>query len=217
MSKKYTFTDEEKQQIEQAVKELETVSCGEVVPYFVRSSDDYAEASWYVGALLSGFITVMIGVLSYTWLLPFRITPMELSAGIFASLVLGFLFPIVFPQAKRWIISKERQEQRVNQRALEAFLNEKVFETGERVGILIFVSRLEHMVLVLGDEGINKKVAREDWAHVVQEVVSGIKANRIGDGLVKAIGVCRELLLKHGFVRKASDTNELDDGLRIGN
>ena len=44
MAKKYTFTESEKEQVEQAVKDLETVSCGEIVPYFVGSSDDYAEA-----------------------------------------------------------------------------------------------------------------------------------------------------------------------------
>jgi len=215
MAKKYTFTESEKEQVEQAVKDLETVSCGEIVPYFVGSSDDYAEASWYVSTLLSGFTLVLVGVLSYTWMLPFRITPMEVAIVAFVALVIGFLFPFIFPQAKRWIIPKERQAQRVRQRALEAFLNEKVFETEERVGILIFVSRQEHMVLVLGDEGISRKVQTADWQTVVDEVVMGVKANQIGEGLVKAIGICKELLLKNGFVRKSTDTNELDDGLRI--
>jgi len=215
MSKKYTFSETEKAQIEQAVKDLETVSCGEIVPYFVNSSDDYAEASWYVSTLLSSFTVVLVGVLSYTWMLPFRFTPLEVAIVAFAAIAIGFLFPLVFSKAKRWIVPKERQEQRVNQRAMEAFLSEKVFETEERVGILIFISRLEHMVLVIGDEGISKKVEQADWQHVVNEVVIGVKANAIGNGLVKAIAVCQELLLKNGFVRKSTDTNELDDGLRV--
>lgn len=212
---KYTFTNNEKEQVKQAVKDLETVSCGEIVPYFVNSSDDYAEASWYTAASLSGFVSVLIAVLSYTWKLPFQMTPLEVSLAIFSALVIGFLIPILFPQTRRLIISKDRQSNRVNQRALAAFLDEKVFETEERVGILIFVSRLEHQVLVIGDEGISKKVGHDDWQHVVDEVVSGVKVKAIGDGLVKAIGLCKDLLLKNGFVRKSTDTNELDDGLRI--
>ncbi|MFY0605907.1 MAG: hypothetical protein JXR10_04275 [Cyclobacteriaceae bacterium] len=215
MSKKYTFTESEKEKVEQAVKDLETVSCGEIVPYFVGSSDDYAEASWYVSTLLSAFTAVIVGILSYTWMLPFRFTPLEVALVIFSAMLLGFLFPILIPNAKRWIIPKERQLQRVNQRAMQAFLSEQVFQTEERVGILIFVSRQEHIVLVLGDEGISKKVESSDWEHVVDEVVTGVKANQIGDGLVKAIGLCKELLLKNGFVRKSTDTNELHDGLRI--
>lgn len=212
---KYTFTEEEKAQVKQAVKDLETVSCGEIVPYFVNSSDDYAETSWYTAASLAGFVSILIAILSYTWMLPFQMTPLEVSLAIFGALILGFLVPVLFPPVRRWIISKDRQAERVNQRAMTAFLEEKVFETEERVGILIFVSRLEHIVLVIGDEGISKKVAQDDWQHVVDEVVNGIKAKTIGNGLVKAIGECKDLLLKHGFVRKSTDTNELDDGLRI--
>lgn len=130
-------------------------------------------------------------------------------------MLVGFLVPVLFPQTKRWIISKERQVLRAQQRAREAFLEESVFNTAERVGILIFVSRLEHMVLVMGDEGINKKVEQADWQHVVDTIVDGIKRREIGDGLVKAIDQCKELLLKNGFVRKSTDTNELDDNLRI--
>ncbi len=215
MAKKYTFTEAEKQAVEQAVKDLETVSCGEIVPYFVGSSDDYAEASWYVSTLLSSFTVILIGLLSFTWQLPFRFTPMEVSIVTFCAIAIGYLIPIIFPAAKRWIVPKERQAQRVNQRALQAFLNEKVFETEERVGILIFVSRQEHMVLVIGDEGISKKVVQSDWQHIVDEIIEGVKTNKIGDGLVKAIGSCKDLLLKHGFVRKSTDTNELHDGLRI--
>lgn len=215
MAKKYTFTDTEKQQVERAVKELEKVSSGEIVPFFVSSSDDYTEASWYSSTILAAFTTLSIGILSYFWMLPFRFTPFEVSLIVLIALIVGFLVPIVFPQSKRWIISKGQQEERVGQRALEAFLNEGVFNTEERVGILIFVSRLEHMVQVIGDEGINKKVNHEDWEHVVESVVEGIKDRRIGDGLEKAIGECKDLLLKNGFVRKPTDTNELDDGLRI--
>lgn len=215
MAKKYTFTKSETEQVEQAVKDLETVSCGEIVPYFVRSSDDYVEASWYVSTLLSAFTLVLIGVLSYTWMLPFQVTPFELALIAFSTIIIGFVFPLAFPHTRRWIIPKERQEQRVQQRARQAFLEEKVFETEERVGILIFVSRLEHMVLVVGDEGISKKVNQEDWQGVVDEVIAGVKTNQIGNGLVKAINTCKELLLSNGFVRKSTDTNELSDGLRI--
>jgi len=64
--------------------------------------------------------------------------------------------------------------------------------------------------MVLGDEGISKKLSPEDWQHVVDEVVEGIKSNQIANGLVKSIAHCKDLLLKYGFVRKSTDFNELD-------
>lgn len=215
MANKYTFTDAEKQQVENAVKDLEKVSCGEIVPFFVSSSDEYNEASWYSSTVLAAFTTLSIGILSYFWMLPFRLTPFEVSIIILGAFIIGFLFPIVFPLSKHWIVSKGEQEERVGQRAMQAFLNEGVFNTEERVGILIFVSRREHMVMVIGDEGINKKVSQQDWEHVVETIVAGIKSRKIAEGLVKAIGECKELLIQNGFVRKSTDTNELDDSLRI--
>lgn len=212
---KYIFTEAEKEEIKQAVKDLETVSCGEIVPYFVQSSDDYDEASWYMSTLLGAFVTVVIGLLSYTWMLPFHLTPMEISLVILVSIVIGFFVPIVIPSTKRLIISREKQSERVNQRAAEAFLSEKVYRTEEKVGILIFVSQLEHRVLVVGDEGINAKVAQQDWEHVVTEVVAGIRSGATAQGLIRSIALCKELLLKNGFVRKSTDINELGDDLRL--
>lgn len=216
MAKKYTFTEAEKQLVEKAVKDLETVSSGEIVPFFVSSSDDYSEASWYSSAVLGAVTTISIGVLSYFWLLPFRLTPLEVSLMVLSALIIGFVVPLLFPGTKRWIVSSKVQNERVNQRALEAFLNEGVFNTRERVGILIFVSRLEHLVVVLGDEGINQKVDQQDWQQVVNTVVAGIKQRQIGAGLEQAIAQCKDLLLRSGFVRKPTDTNELGDSLRIG-
>lgn len=214
MAKKYIFSEEEKKKVELAVKDLEKVSCGEIVPYFVSSSDDYQEASWYVSLVFTGFASLVIGLLSYTWSLPFRMTPFEISMTIFGVMTFGFLLPIVIPSIARWAVSGEKRELRVQQRAAQAFLAEGVFNTEERVGVLIFVSQLEHQVLVIGDEGINAKVKPEEWSNVVDLIIEGIKKRKIAEGLVNAIGACQDLLIKNGFVRKSTDFNELSDGLR---
>ena len=215
MKSKYTFTDKDKEQVKEAVASLERESCGEIVPYFVQSSDQYPEASWYMASLMSAIGLISVALLSYFWALPISLNLLEWLLIILALMVIGYLIPIVFPLSKRWLISKDVQLHRVEQRASLAFLNEKVFETEERIGILLFVSRLEHQVIVLGDKGINEKVKPEEWKEVVGIITESIKAGAIADGLSKAILSCKEMLLKHGFVRKKSDYNELDDSLRI--
>ncbi len=214
--KKFTFTEEQRKQVEEAVKDAERASSGEIVPYFVGSSDDYSEASWYGSAMLGMISSVMIAVLSFYWLLPFEVTPFEVAAFILGSLILGFILPMIFPPLKRWLISDDVKKQRVMQRARQAFLDEKVFQTEDRVGILIFVSRFEHKVLVLGDVGISAKVDESQWKELVSAVITGIKQKQVAEGLVKAIGLGKDLLLKHGFVRKSKSTNELSDELRLG-
>jgi len=212
---KYIFTDIEKKVVKEAVQELEKESCGEIVPYFTQSSDDYTEASWYLATILGVIVLVSMAALSYLWVLPLRLTPFEVSIfGLFA-MILGYVLPLLIPSLKRLIIPSSIMYERSLTRARDAFLREGVFDTEERVGVLIYVSMLEHQVLVLGDKGINEKVSQSDWDEVVKEVVKGIKSNNIGNGIVNAIEKCKSLLLSHGFVRKSNDYNELDDDLRI--
>ncbi|WP_424962596.1 TPM domain-containing protein [Ekhidna sp.] len=212
--KKYIFTREEKHLVKEAVEALEKESCGEIVPFFTRKSDDYSEVSWHLSAILGIGGLAIIAMLSYTWMLP-AISYLEAFIVILALMIIGYFLPIIFPILTRVFVSEERAMEMISLRAKEAFLNEKVYDTQERVGILIYISRLEHVVLVIGDEGINAKVKKEDWEQVVSFITDGLKRKQIGDGLVDGINHCKELLLSHGFVRKDTDTNELSDELRI--
>ena len=212
--KKYIFTEEEKKHVKDAVKALEKESCGEIVPFFTGKSDDYDEVSWHIAALFGIIGLAIISLLSYTWMLP-SISYIESFFAILALMVFGYFLPIFLPGIKMAMVSQDRMLEMVSLRAKEAFLNEKVYETEEHVGILIYISRLEHIVLVIGDEGINQKVKSEDWEEVVALVTSGLKKGQIGKGLEAGISRCKVLLLEHGFVRKDSDTNELSDELRI--
>lgn len=214
--KKYHFTDEEKNKIEQAVKSLETRSCGEIVPYYVPSSHSYPEVPWRFAALLGFTAAIGLSVLSYLWLLPYRIHLLEGAIFVASVMLVGYFLPRFFPSLIRMAVSSEDLSWHVRSRAMNAFLEENLHHTQERVGVLIFISRLEHQVVVLGDAGINSKVEEKDWQEVVNEVLEGIRGNEIGNGLVKAIAKCESLLLSKGFVRKDTDTNELLDGLRIG-
>ncbi|MEQ9230488.1 MAG: hypothetical protein RIF46_07370, partial [Cyclobacteriaceae bacterium] len=148
------------------------------------------------------------------WLLP---TMSYLQSGliVISAAVVGYGLPVLFPILKRGLISESRKMEMVGLKAQEAFLQEQVFATKERVGILIFVSRLERQVMVIGDKGINERVEPKDWEEVISLVINGMKNQRISDGLVNAINHCKEILLSKGFVRKDSDTNELSDDFRI--
>lgn len=212
--KKYLFTDQEKENIKAAVKALEKESCGEIVPFFARSSDSYEEASWRVASILGAGGLVVVGALSFSWNLP-SITVLEICIGIIGLMILGYLIPLFFPVLKRLILSKERLLEGVERGARDAFLSEKVYATEEKVGILIYVSRLEHIVIVIGDEGINQKVSPEDWNQVISFITQGLKKKEIGNGLVRGIDHCKKLLLNNGFIRKESDFNELSNELRI--
>jgi putative membrane protein len=95
-----------------------------------------------------------------------------------------------------------------------AFLEEEIFRTRERTGILIFLSLFEHRVVILGDEGINRRVEKEEWEGIVDDLVSGIRAGETVEGLVEAITRCGELLERRGVAIREDDADELRDHLR---
>ena len=90
-----------------------------------------------------------------------------------------------------------------------------MFKTIDRTGILIYISLLEHKVIVLGDKGINAVIDPEEWDTMVNNVVKGIKEKNPFKGIMNAINDCERVLLKHGFVVKPNDINELPNHLII--
>ena len=75
-------------------------------------------------------------------------------------------------------------ELRARQRAERCFLDEEVFATRDRTGILIFVAVFERQVVVMGDAGINRAVPDGAWDHVVDDVIAGIRARRPAEALI---------------------------------
>lgn len=215
MKNVFHFTEEEKKQIQAAVEDLEKVSSGEIVPYFVHSSDNYMDSCWKSSAMFGVISVVLIGIMSFLWLLPDWVTPIEICLFIMGWMILGFIIPFLSIPIRAIISDDNIVNTRVSQKAETAFLEEGVYKTIDRTGILIFISYVEHKVIVMGDEGINAKVSANDWDEVVNIIVSGIKSKKVSDGIVQAIHKCKELLLANGFTVRHDDTNELSDHLRI--
>ena len=199
-----------------AVRSAESKTSGEIVPYVVELSDDYEEAIWQAGlfsALLILIPYAIIHAVTETWL-PWNVGEITLSALVVSSLAMMMLW--FFPQSRLVFTSKEKIERRVGQKAREAFLAEEVFNTRERTGILIYVSLLEHQVVVLGDSGINAKVEKSAWEEITRYITSGMKSGKPAEGLIRAIQGCGTLLERHGVTHRADDRDELSDRLRTG-
>ncbi|MEK9137917.1 MAG: hypothetical protein AAB393_12400, partial [Bacteroidota bacterium] len=157
MQRTKLFSESSLKRIKEAVEEAERSTSGEIVPYVVEMSDTYEVAEWRAG-VLSGVIAlgVFAAVRRFTETrLPFDFVEMALVAMLASAA--GALLAHFIPVLQRLFTGKHLIDLRVNQRAAQAFIAEEVFATRDRTGILIFLSLLEHRVLVLGDSGINAK------------------------------------------------------------
>jgi putative membrane protein len=211
----HLFSETDLQRIKAAVQEAEKSTSGEIVPYLVDRSDDYEEAEWRGGALLGALTLLAVTaehLVSNSWL------PLDFAMVLLAAILafpLGVFLTRFVPSVKRVLAGRALRTQRVGLRASRAFLDEQVFNTRDRTGILLFLSVLEHEVLVLGDQGINDRVQQSEWQDVVETLTRAIRTGRPADGFVEAIGKCGSLLQRSGVARRDDDTDELPDNLRV--
>lgn len=215
MKKKFEFSEADKKLVKEAVQHLEQNTAGELVVYFARNSDGYLMACWKLAGVFLTLYLALIATLSYLWLLPAYISILSICLfGIVAFLV-GFIVPYFLHSLRVSFTPYEIVVHRVLTKARDIFLQEQVFDTSDRIGILIYISELEHQVQVLGDSGINAKIQQEDWNEVLGLVIKGIKANIPAQGITDAIKKCESLLLDNGFKNVVKPDNELSDDMRI--
>lgn len=93
-----------------------------------------------------------------------------------------------------------------------AFIFEKLgmYKTEQRNGILFYIALSDHKFAVIGDAGINAKVADDFWVKVKDEMIPYFKEGRIADGLIDGITKAGHEL-KQYFPYKTNDKNELDN------
>jgi putative membrane protein len=209
--------DLDERRVREAIQQAEGRTAGEIVPVVVPRSDAYEVATWRgaaFGALLS-LAAVLLVVQFYSgWGLGWLFSPWGIALVALTAGSLGALLTTYVPALKRLTVGDDLLDETVHRRALQAFVEEEVFATRDRTGILIFVSLLEHRVEVLGDTGINQQVQPDDWADIVDRIRESIRNGRLTDGIVEAIEMCGRLLERRGVTIRADDENELSDTVR---
>lgn len=209
------FTQADRDAIAAAVRAAEERTGGEIVPVVVEASDEYEVATWRaatLGALIASLVAAVVYGAADLWS-PFIVAWIALPATLGATA--AALLVNLWPAARRAVVGREILERRTIRRAHQAFLEEEVFQTRDRTGILLFVSLFEHRVVVLGDSGINARVAQEEWQGIVDGMVAGIRQGTPGQALVEAIRRCGELLERRGVALRSDDTDELANEVRL--
>lgn len=214
MSLNSRFSPEQLERIKAAVKKAEDSISGEIVPVFVERSGFYTIANYRGGVLLAALTFVAIIIFDRYIPALAIFDPLLILLIVSAAGILGGALTHTLPFLKRALISREHLDQATRKRAETAFLEEEVFNTRQRTGILIFISFFEHEVMVLADRGISKVVEQKEWDDMVQHIIEQVRMGRITEGIEDAILRCGEILHEKGFLKSADDINELKDDLR---
>ena len=214
MKIKRLFSDADLESIRQATGAAESKTGGEIVPYIVERVIDHDEARWKgatLGALAAALVAGLVNASGVFWGAygVWWITLPAVAGAGFGYLLAGLDF------VGRLLIPDDHLDRSVGLRAEAAFLQEEVFSTRDRTGILIFLALFEHKAVILADEGIHRVVPAEVWQQLVDDLVAGIKARRGIEALREVIARCGEILVDHELELRPDDEDELSDALRI--
>ena len=215
MSLKNRFSPGDLERIKASVKKAEDKISGEIVPVFVERSSHYSITHYSGAMVLSTAVFLMIIVLDrYVPSLAIY-DPIFIFLAVSIGGLVGAIATSAIPFIKRLLLSQSHMDQATRKRAENAFLEEEVFNTRHRTGIMIFVSFFEHEVIVMADRGISKVVEQKEWDSLVRNIIDKIRLDKVTDGIESSILRCGEILLEKGFVKTHDDINELRDDLRM--
>lgn len=95
-------------------------------------------------------------------------------------------------------------------RAVELFAQQRVWDTEENTGILIYVQLVDRKVEILADRGIAARVPQAEWDAICRAMELSFRRGEWRRGAVQAVASAGELLVRH-FPAGASNPNELPD------
>lgn len=208
------FSDADLKAIREATAAAEGRTGGEIVPYIVERVVDHDEARWRgatIGALAAALAAGLVHFFGGYWGgagLWWITLPALSGAGI------GYLVAGIDP-IERFFIASDHLERAARLRAEAAFLEEAVFETRDRTGVLVFLALFEHQAVILADEGIHQAVPKGEWNVLVDDLIAGIRAGRATESMCDVIGRCGGLLERYEVSRRHDDEDELADAPRI--
>jgi putative membrane protein len=224
------FTQTELDAIEAAVCAAELRTTGEIYCVVAEESSDYGETplAWAAGVallapalLLLGGVHVTIPDLFSSWSAVEVGQAIEFSVrrALIGTIVLqGLLFVataviVAIPSVRRALTPNRLKHARVRRRAEEQFLAKNLHLTRERTGVLIFVSRGEHMAELIADQGIAGHVDGHVWDRAMAALTEGLKHGHPAKGFSEAIGLCAEVLAEHFPAHPDDNPNELPDAV----
>ena len=208
------FSEADLASIREATAAAEQRTGGEIVPYIVERVIDHDEARWR-GAALGAMSAALLAGLVHTfgdfwgghgvWWITL---PSLAGAGV------GYVVAGINAIGRR-LLPKDQIERAVRLRAEAAFLEEEIFNTRDRTGVLVLLALSEHEAVIIGDEGINRAVPEGEWQHLVDDLVAGIKAGRAAEAMRTTIARCGEVLETHQVELRPDDEDELADAPRM--
>lgn len=189
--------------VEAAVARIEKTTDAEIVVVTASKSGVYRDVS-LIGAAIASLLLLALIIVA-----PVDLHPL----GVLIELAVAFpvfTWMLGHPAFTRRATSQARQEAQVQTAAAAEFLQEAIHGTPNRTGVLIYISLLEHRVVILGDFGVDALVPRGEWSAATEHWKFDDTA-----GFCRYLETFGELLAKRVPANDTSDHFDLPNAPRI--
>lgn len=217
------LTDPDRQNITAAVAAAEATTDGEIVTIVARQSDAYHDV-----ALHWAFVAMLFAAGALAWFPAPSFWLHEQLVGGWAETPAGWhltvaivLMAFVF-LVTRIILARDAlrmaltppatRARRVHHRAMMLFRASAERRTRAATAVLVYVSLGEHRAEIVADAAIHGRVDPGVWGEAMATLVGGMREDRVGDGMARAVQQIGAVLSTH-FPRSHDDINELPDAV----
>lgn len=110
--------------------------------------------------------------------------------------------------------ARKEREVDVETLARREFANLGMSNTRDRTGVLLYFLVESRQFHILADEGINAKVRDGTWQLIADLMAEHFSKQNFSEGIIQGVKAIGKVLAEH-FPRKADDTNELTNQVRV--
>ena len=204
--------EQEQSQINELVAGAEAKSGAQVLIAIIAKADAYPEIPWKafaIGAALAALILMADAVYRPDWRSGHFGFETAIILGTGAALALLTIFA---PPFARLFLPHLRAQAEVRQYAQAAFLEHGVFQTRERIGVLLLLTRFEREVVILPDSGIRRHLSEAQIEAVVAQMRPLLAQQRVVAACEAGLNAL-VMLLRDRLKPRVAAGNELADAV----
>jgi len=197
------ITGQQKDYLAGRIQEIESRTDAEIVIVLAKRSDSYG----YAPTLFAACTSMLIPLASLFW--PFWLS---LSEVVFIQFMAFFGLTILLriPALVRLVVPRRTKFLRASNIAMRQFLTQQVHTTKDNLGLLIFVSELEHYIEIIPDHGLTR-IENTVWEMAITNAIPLLQRGRVEESFKSIIDLIGSELVEH--FPKTRDKAELPNRL----
>ena len=197
------ITGQQKDYLAGRIQEIESRTDAEIVMVLAKRSDNYG----YAPTLFAACTSMLIPLASLFW--PFWLS---LSEVVFIQFMAFFGLTILLriPALVRLVVPRRTKFLRASNIAMRQFLTQQVHTTKDNLGLLIFVSELEHYIEIIPDHGL-RRIENTVWEMAISNAIPLLQRGRVEESFKSIIDLIGSELVEH--FPKTRDKAELPNRL----